>query len=102
MNTINIEQNYGNRWGYAFLITDTRLNEEEREYLLREAVFCFLEKQKTRKVKGERFEGRMSNPKKVGVLGSFIGYRFKAEIEGDFGKAKLEFLIADHPDHSLN
>jgi len=102
MKTIEIDEKYGTRWGFAFLKTDSRLNQEERDYLFAEAIKCYLDEQKTRKVKGERFEGKIYNRKKMGCFGSFSGYRFSAEIDANFGRVKLEFLVTEYINPSWN
>jgi len=77
------------------LRTDTRLSEDQREYLLVKATIMYLNEEKRKRVKTDEFEGVIYTEGKYGMIGSFGGLEFRAEIDTDGGKAKLSFLVSE-------
>lgn len=89
------DDNYGYRWGYTFLRTDTRLSFEDRHYLLGQATEMYLDNEEERAIKTDTLEGRLTTQGRWDSLGSFGGQRFEAEIESKPGKVKLCFLVSE-------
>ena len=76
----------GFRWGYSFLMADSRLGLEERLSILYDATEMYLLGESERPVGDpDSFEGRIYTERKYDVLGSFAGQRFDAELETNDG-----------------
>ena len=86
------------RWGTTFLLTDSRLSEEERFYLADEATKMYLNEQEERKIQDEAYEifGRLYLKKKCIFLGTYCGPQFDAKITTRHGKSRLSFLVSEH------
>ena len=84
------------RWGYTFLVTDSRLSEKSRLELIMKATTMYLFHQKKEKVRGDNYEGVLRSLEKYRLLGTFGGYHFEAELDTDYGKSRLSFLVAEH------
>ena len=84
-------------WGYAFLRGDPRLDEEERIYLLEEAILLYLSGKSQRGIETDNFAGTIKTDHKRGMIGTIAGIIFEGEIEhrGIKGKLDLSFLIND-------
>lgn len=97
-----INNNY--RWGFTFLVSDSRVSEIDRNYLLREATVMYLCNESEQVLKTDTLEGRLTTQGKYDVLGSFSGQRFDAEVETNTGKAYLKFLVDERTgkNYSLN
>ena len=87
----------GFRWGYTFLRTDTRLQEEDRLRIVKVAVDMYFKGQERRTIQGTNYEGVIKAKGEHGVLGTFTGPVFQGEfnIGNEPGKARLEFLISE-------
>lgn len=88
------------RWGFTFLQTDLRLTEKQRYFLLERATIMYLNDKMQEYCRltedGENsLEGRISTKGEYGVLGTFQGVKFSAEVDTNKGKAKLAFLVSE-------
>ncbi len=83
------------RWGYTFLLTDSRLSAAERFYLLGEATEMYLKNEEERAIKLDSLEGRLYTRGQYDSLGNFGGQRFDAELEIARGKVKVRFLVSE-------
>jgi|SRR3990167_10971898 len=90
------------RWGITFAETDSALSFEDRGRLLIAATEMYLSGEKSRKVKGEEYEGIIHNTKKTYTLGSFGGVGFEATIDTDRGERTLRFLVTERIRANLN
>ena len=89
-------------WGIVYLVTDSRLSFEERRLLTITAISMYKKHQKMRTLKTDTYEGYIETAGEHQMLGSFGGQRFSTRLETDHGKARLEFLVAEPVDPSLN
>lgn len=94
----------GSRWGIAYLVADSRLSERDRRDLFINAIEMSLYDEDERKVGGEgyEYEGIIHTEGKKQLLGVFFGKRFDGEIDTNYGKSKLRFLIKEHINPNLN
>jgi hypothetical protein len=83
------------RWGFSFLRSDMKLSYEERIELVEKATEMYLNKEMSREVKGDSYEGNIVTKGEHQMLGEFGGQRFDAVIDTNKGKARLEFLITE-------
>ncbi len=90
------------RWGITFLVTDSRFSEEERDALMIKAITMYLAGQKKGRIKTEVYEGEISSNGEYQMLGSFGGQRFRAVLDTDHGKSRLEFLVTEKIREELN
>ena len=90
-----MEELIGMRWGYAFLNTDMKLPEEERMYLVGKAILMYLEGKEEKKIETDNLEGIITTDKKFYNLGCFSGQKFKVEIDSNYGRSHMEFLISE-------
>jgi len=90
------------RWGFVYLNTTRNMPLEESHYLVSQAVDMYLEKEKKRNLQRDMYEGVIFNTGQSGILGSFSGHKFAAELETDKGKVNLEFIVTEKIDASLN
>jgi len=84
-----------NRWVYAFLQGDSRLSAEDRFGLLTRASVMYFRNETELKVETDTFSGVISTKGDYGLIGSFGGQRFDAELETNDGKVNLKFLISE-------
>ena len=90
------------QWGWVYLVSDTRLSEEERKSLMIEAIRMYQTGKERKKVRGERYEGVISTSGRHELIGTFDGQHFDAELDTDHGKSKLSFLVAEKIRAELN
>ena len=95
---MNIEEliETGWRWGVtgcAFLETDTRMGCEDRIELITEATLMYLNEQEERDLSSDNFEGILYYAGKHERLESISGPCYIAELDTDYGKAKLKFIV---------
>lgn len=83
------------RWGFVYLKTDAGLSFDERLYLQFQAIDIYFKNEEERRVKTERFEGRLFTRGEHGLIGCFGGQIFNAEIELEHRAAKLSFIISE-------
>ena len=93
-------------WLTPFLDTESRMSHKEREEIVLAVIDIYLDKERNRKIKGERYESMISKKGKV-VFGGHVGLRYLVEVEGDFleknGKpSRLDFILIDLNDYSFN
>jgi hypothetical protein len=93
---------YGYRWGFTFLNTDTLMTDDERLELVVEATEMFFNNEKERKVKGETYEGIIRTDFKYHVLGTFGGREYDALIDIGDRRAYLSFLVKEFIDPTKN
>ena len=91
----------GKVWEYVYLETDTTIPEPDREHFAWNVIDMNFKEQDTRKLKGEKYEGRVKKGKFTG-FGTFYGQQFLADIETDRGKSKLSLILLDRFDASQN
>lgn len=90
-------------WGIVYLVTDSRLSAKERISVTIAAITMYRNHQKMRKLKTNTYEGYIETAGEHQVLGCFGGQRFSARLDtNDHGKVRLEFLVAEPIDPSLN
>ena len=89
-------------WGIVYLVTDSRLSFEERMLLTITAISMYRRHQKMKKIKTDTYEGYIETAGEHQMLGSLSSQHFSARLETDHGKARLEFLVAEPIDPSLN
>ena len=82
-------------WGYAFLRGDSRTNLGEKERLLLEAIDMYYLDEEKRYVQGDSYEGVVTTERKWGLIGSFGGQVFDAEVDTNSGRSHLRFLVQD-------
>lgn len=104
MNKLTVD---GMVWGYAYMLTDSRLSVEERDTFLVHAIRMFYTDQNKKKIKTENFEGyvRMTNP--CALVGTHIGREYTGEMESNHldHKATLKVIVSDQtsrPETSRN
>lgn len=90
------------RWGYVFYTIATNISFEERLGIVATAIKMYYSKEDRKKIKGDSYEGVLSTEGKRGLLGSFAGQVFKAEIETSKGKQDLSFLVTEKINEMLN
>jgi len=83
------------------MVTDLRLSRQEREHILLEAIKMYVKGDEEQKVKGKTYEGKMWKGEH-GLMGTFSGQKFTAELDTNDGTAKLAFLIAEYLSPELN
>lgn len=81
------------RWGYTFLVADSKLSWSDSEYLILQATEMYLRNEDKRKIGTDSLEGLISTEGKWDSLGCFGGQRFEAEVETSRGKAYIRFLV---------
>lgn len=86
----------------VFLNTDPALSEDDRVGICMSAIEMSVKKQRTRKIKGEGYEGRMKTDGKYYQMGTFGGRRFEARVETNHGKRDIGVLLTRKIDPSLN
>ena len=89
----------GIRWGYTFLRTDSRLTEEQRTDIMYRATSMYLlDKEAVQNFKDHdmQYEGKIATEGKFGSLGGGLwGQIYDAEVDTEFGKAKVKFMISE-------
>lgn len=86
----------GGRYGLAFLLTDSRLSDEEKDYLFGSAIKLYLTDKKNTKIKTDTLEGRVHRSKLFTMLGNFSGPQYEAEVDSkDVGTVKLSFIVSE-------
>lgn len=75
---------------------------EDKLDLIGQAIVMYLKKEDERKIKGENFKGVLYNTGKDQLFVCFYGRQFRAEIDTNDGKARLEFLITEYKRPDLN
>src|SRR3989338_10170821 len=90
------------RWGIAFLTADSRLTEEQRIYLVNKAVSMYFQDEETSDVHinlKDRddlcLEGRIITRGETGVIESFVGIIYTAEVDIAKGRVKVSFLLSE-------
>jgi len=86
----------GWRWGVtgsAFLDTDSRMSCEDRTNLVAEATILYLTEQNEKRLDSENYEGELYYTGKHERLESISGPCYVAELDTNFGKAKLKFIV---------
>jgi hypothetical protein len=83
------------RWGFVFLQCPVRLQDEEREELLRLAVQAYMDDAAKVDFDLPFFSGSVRCVSDTVALGSFIGQRFSAEVHVPHGSGNVEFLVAE-------
>jgi len=93
---------HGTEWGYVYAKTDSRLSEEDRNSLVMTAIDMLYEEQDKKDVLSDSYEGRIQDTGKSYNLGAFFGKLFEVNIEFDFGKTRLSFLVLPYKNPALN
>lgn len=88
--------------GVVFLRTDMRLSSEERSAVVLVAINMFYEHLRKTKITTATYEGIVKDTGRYYTLGIFGGRHFCAELETDHGHSRLEMLVAEPTDPSLN
>lgn len=78
---------------YVFLEGNSALPQDAREDLVVTTFDMYLDNNKSKKVKGDCYEGRITTDGTRFVLGAFGGQRFFLKLDTDFGKMNLECLV---------
>jgi hypothetical protein len=82
--------------------SDKILSRRQKANLISEALDMFGSRESEREIKTDSLEGRVRTNGKYYVLGSFAGQHYEAEVETDWGKAKLSFLVKEYVDPAKN
>ncbi len=93
---------HGLRWGITYLVTDGRLTEENRRYLLGEATEMYLRNEEKREIKTDSLEGRIFTEGKCWSIGGCSGQQFDAEVEAGFGRARIRVLVQERTGYTQN
>ncbi len=83
----------GIKWGITFLRGASYLTRDEQDELIRDATSMYILKEDDRRVQTGTYAGRITTRWKYGVIGTFGGIEFNAELETDKGRDKLSFLV---------
>ena len=81
------------RWGFIFLVPDSRLSKPECDYLARQANQMYFRNETRRNLATDFFEGVISTEGRYDSLGCFSGQRFDAELNTLKGKVNVRFII---------
>ena len=105
-----LERNFiyrGNVWSTAFLDTESRLSHDERGDIVLNVIDLYLDKEKTKRISRERYEGRVYK-KGYAIFEGHAGPRYVVELDCDFlsgdnGKpSRLDFILVNHKDYTFN
>ena len=90
------------RWGIAFLVADAKLTFGQRQYIVDSAAQMLGVGEESRDISLKIYrnpeldlEGRITTKGESGVLGSFVGIKYAAEIETHKGEVKIVFLMSE-------
>lgn len=90
------------RWGIAFLVSDARLTYGQRQYIIDQAAMMLDTGQEEKDISlrieshpALDLEGRITTKGEPGVLGSYVGIKYAAEIETSKGKVNIAFLMSE-------
>jgi hypothetical protein len=85
------------RWGFTFLLGNSRINNDEKLKLVAEATVLYFKGEDRMEVEGPGYEGVLFTKHEWKVIGGFSGQQFDAEIEteADEGKIRLRFLVSE-------
>lgn len=94
----------GSCWRYEWFETGTMLTEQGREDLITNSLDMYLDKEKTKKVKGDGFEGILKDTRKTSIVGGLTGrlYNGELDIDGMSDSVPISFMIIERIDPSLN
>ena len=82
------------RWGFTFLMGDSRLNEKQRQYVTYQATEMYFKNEKERRLVSDGLEGKISTDYKYAMLGQFGGQEFHATIDIEQATGiELKFLV---------
>ena len=86
----------GVRYSIGFLLGDSRLSEEDEEYLFAEALMLDFNNKKSVKLKSDTLEGRVFLSKSFAMIGSFSGRQYDIELDSEkAGSMKLRFIVSE-------
>lgn len=89
----------GKVWSYSstFLHSDSRLSEEQREYLVEQTLISKLDNARKKDFVNEalNLEGKINLVKKNAFMGTFFGPQYELDFDSDHGKSTVGFIIAD-------
>ena len=89
---------HGIRWGYTFLITDSRLSEEQRYDLMYRATEMYLKEEPRQDFHDEtlEYEGSIHTKSEYQCIGGMNGQRFDADVDvHELGKVSVRFLVSE-------
>ncbi len=81
--------------GYVFLAWNGKLTEDQRTYIVTQAIDMYCRKEMKRKLADDTLEGVLRTDRSRQCFVSFVGQQFDAELETDAGKVKAAFLVLD-------
>lgn len=89
------------RRGYAFLSTAGRMPMHHRLELVKTAITMFYNEETKKMVDTDHYGGMIEH-KGEAVLGHIGGHQFDANVDGEYGKTKLSFIINDKSDCTMD
>lgn len=97
----------GIRWGFCFLLSDTKLSYDDRLALIRHAAEMHFGEEKERVLQTNAFWGRIFTQGRETLVGSFGGREYGTDLHTHKGKVEVRFLIREYkgpslPVHSVN
>lgn len=92
----------GRVWSAIWLDTDSRLTHDDRAEILIEVADCYVEKDRKRSIKGERYEGTVFAKEYFQSIEGICGRRFDIELETDTRRSKLSGLVSEFVNAGLN
>lgn len=93
----------GIRWGFCFLLADSKLSHDHCLALVRHAVEMYYAKEAERVLDGVPYSGRIIQEGEHAMLGAFSGRQYGADVETARGKARVRFIVREYtgPAHSV-
>jgi hypothetical protein len=83
----------GRMWSWVYLSSDSSLTDADRDTIALEAIRMDNRGTRRKSIKGENFEGHMVRRER-GLLGSFSGTEYRADIETDDGEMRISLLMS--------
>ena len=91
----------GENWKYAFCGAYGFITSEGREEMLRETIRLYKKGDKSTKIKGNEYEGKITQGKFF-TFGTCAGRSYDAELDTDKGKYRAKVLIGETTNIGLN
>lgn len=85
------------RWGYTFLIGESRLNEKQRLYLVAQTTVAYLCEREKADFASEELEldGKIALTKRNAMLGTFFGPQYDTALATNFGRTNVRFIVSE-------
>lgn len=89
-------------WYYTCLEIDSRLGLESTMEIVEKAIDLHSSGNKTARLKGDNYEGNLSNRRMYFTIGAARGNYITGVLETEEGKRNIAFLVEEHIDVGLN